>query len=112
MSALVAEAFAELRADEDMFSIWSSDGVEARYLVHPEYVERLVAVEQAYAGQNIRALFHGGELLIVLESGDMFESGSLDATDDRALLDRTIHQFATLADLAARLNERPRAGFN
>ena len=97
---------------EGAFAIWSDDGVEARYLVHPEYVERLIAVEQAYAGQDIRALFSGGELLIVIESGDLFESGSLDASQDAALLQKTIDQFGTLADLAQTLNERPRAGFN
>ena len=93
---------------EGEFSVWTTDQTEARYLVHPEYVERLQAVEQAFAGQNIRALFKGGELLLALESGDLFESGSLDANRDRALLEQTIAQFTTLADLAARLNERPR----
>ena len=97
---------------EDMFSVWSDDGVEARYLVHPEYVERLIAVQTAYAGKNIRALFHGGELLVVIETENQFESGSLEASDDRALLEQTIGQFATLAALATTLNERPRAGFN
>ena len=97
---------------ENAFAVWSNDGVEARYLVHPEYVERLIAVEQAYAGEKIRALFHEGDLLIALESGDMFESGSLDASDDRSLLERTIAQFTSLADLADRLNERPRAGIS
>jgi hypothetical protein len=97
---------------EEAFAVWSDDGVEARYLVHPDYAERLTAVEQAYSGNNIRALFREGELLIVLESGDMFESGSLDAEDDRAMLERTIGQFTSLAELATKLNERPRAGFN
>jgi hypothetical protein len=97
---------------EDAFSVWSNDGVEARYLVHPDYAERLIAVEQAYAGNNIRALFHDGDLLLVLESGDMFESGSLDADRDRALLERTVNQFTALAELAAKLNERERASFN
>jgi hypothetical protein len=93
---------------EDEFAVWSNDQVEARYLVHPEYIERLIAVEQAFAGENIRALFSGGSLLVVLESGNLFESGSLDASDDRRLLERSIEQFGTLADLAVRLNERPR----
>ena len=97
---------------EDAFTVWSNDQVEARYLVHPEYMERLVAVEQAFAGDNLRALFREGQLLIVLESGNMFESGSLDAEDDRRLLERTIAQFAALADLAAQLNERERPGFS
>lgn len=97
---------------EEMFTVWSDDGVEARYLVHPDYVERLVAVQNAYGGQGLRALFHGGELLVALETADLFESGSIDASDDRRLLARTIDQFGSLADLAAKLNERPRASFN
>lgn len=97
---------------EAAFSVWSDDGVEARYLVHPDYAERLTAVEQAYAGKNIRALFAEGELLIVVETGNLFESGSLDADDDRALVARTIEQFTALTELAVKLNERPRAGFN
>ena len=93
---------------EDTFTVWSNDPVEAHYLVHPEYVERLTHVEQSFAGKDIRALFSGGELLIVLETGNMFESGSLEASDDRDLLERTIDQFEALAALAAKLNERPR----
>ena len=97
---------------EAAFAVWSDDGVEARYLVHPDYAERLTAIEQAYSGENIRALFSEGELLIVLETGDLFESGSLYAGDDQAMLERTIGQFTSLAELGTKLNERPRAGFN
>lgn len=93
---------------EARFTVWSNDPVEGRYLVHPEYVERLLAVEAAFSGKNIRALFHQGELLIVLETGNLFESGSLDADEDRALLETSIVQFSALAELAASLNERER----
>jgi hypothetical protein len=96
---------------EDRFTVWSNDQVEARYIVHPEYVERLVAIEAAFAGQDIRALFHEGDLLVTVKTGDLFESGSLDAGDDRALLERTIAQFGSLAELAANMNERARGGF-
>ncbi len=96
---------------EERFTVWSNDQVESRYLVHPEYLERLLAVETAFAGQDIRALFHGGDLLIALKTGDLFESGSLDADDDRTLLAQTITQFGSLADLALALQERERAGF-
>lgn len=95
-------------AFEDRFTLWSNDQVEARYIAHPEYVERLLAVEAAFAGKDIRALFHQGDLLIVLSTGDLFESGSLDAGDDRALLEHAIEQFTALAELAMRLNEKPR----
>lgn len=90
------------------FWVWTTDPVEAHYLVHPQYVERLVAIEQAFRGQKIRALFQGGELLIVLDSGNMFETGTLDASQDRDLLATCIAQFSSLANLAVQLNERPR----
>ncbi|NOU02336.1 MAG: DUF3137 domain-containing protein [Novosphingobium sp.] len=97
---------------EERFTVWSSDQVEARYIVHPEYVERLLAVEEAFAGEDIRALFHEGDLLITVKTGNLFESGSLDARDDRALLERAIDQFGALTDLATTLNERARASFS
>ena len=96
---------------EDSFDLWSDDQVEARYLVHPAYVERLLGLEQAFHGKDIRALFSGGALVIVIETGNMFESGSIEARDDRARIARTIEQFASLADLAEALNE-PRRGFS
>jgi hypothetical protein len=93
---------------EDLFTVWTDDQTEARYLVHPRYIERLVEVERAFGGQNIRTLFHGGELAIVIESGDMFESGSLDADKDRELVARTCDQFMTLVGLCEALNEPAR----
>ncbi|WP_296678938.1 DUF3137 domain-containing protein [Novosphingobium sp.] len=97
---------------EDRFTVWSDDQVEARYLIHPEYVERLLAVEKAFAGEDIRALFHGGDLLITLKTGNLFESGTLDAGEDRAMVQLAINQFTALADLAETLNEKARASFS
>lgn len=93
---------------EDMFTVWSDDQVEARYLVHPRYVERLIEVERAFGGQNVRTLFKGGELVLAIESGNMFESGSLDPKDDRARIETCVDQFMSLVELAASLNEPAR----
>lgn len=93
---------------EDQFAVWSNDQVESRYLVHPAYVERLMAVEAAFAGDHIRCLFNGGQLIVALESGNLFESGSLEASNDRAMLAKTIDQFGTLVELAEELNEEAR----
>lgn len=97
---------------EDRFTVWSNDQVEARTIIHPEYVERLLAVEQAFAGEDIRALFHGGDLLITVKTGDLFESGTLDAAQDQAMVETVIAQYGALADLATTLNERARAAFS
>ena len=93
---------------EDKFTVWSDDQVESRYLVHPRYVERLIEVERAFDGQNVRTLFKGGELVLAIESGNMFESGSLDPKDDRARIETCVSQFMTLAELAEALNEPAR----
>lgn len=94
---------------ENDFTIWGSDAVEAHYLVHPAYVQRLIELETKFDGQKIRTLFHGGQLIIIIETDEnMFESGSLDAAQDAARMEETIGQFVTLASLATELNERPR----
>ena len=93
---------------EDLFSVWSDDQVEARYLVHPVYVERVLDVEKAFQGKDVRTLFSGGELVIVIESDDMFESGSMHASEDRARVQRCVDQFMTLVGLCEALNEPAR----
>ncbi|MBT2134029.1 DUF3137 domain-containing protein [Croceibacterium sp. LX-88] len=93
---------------QDSFSVWSDDQVEARYLVHPRYVERLLDVEKAFSGRDVRTLFKGGELVIVVESENLFESGSLDASEDPVRVTRCIDQFMTLVDLCEALNEPAR----
>ena len=93
---------------EDAFTVYTSDQVEARWLVHPTYIEKLIALEDAFNGRDVRALFKDGELTIVLSSSNMFESGSIDATRDRANVERSIDQFMAMAELATSLNEAPR----
>ncbi|MEN7536266.1 DUF3137 domain-containing protein [Aurantiacibacter flavus] len=95
-------------AFEDAFTIYTNDQVEARWLVHPIYIEKLIALEDAFNGRDVRALFKDGELTIVLSSQNMFESGSIDATRDRANVGRSIDQFMAMAELATSLNEAPR----
>ncbi|MCL6251323.1 DUF3137 domain-containing protein [Altererythrobacter sp. KTW20L] len=92
---------------EDEFTIYSTDQVEARYLVHPTYVERLIALERAFSGKKIRTLFHDREVTVLLETSNMFESGSLDARRDREMVETCVAQFMSMADLAATLNDTP-----
>lgn len=93
---------------EDEFSIYSTDQVEAHYLVHPTYVERMIALERAFSGKKIRTLFYDGELTVVLETKNMFESGGMDAGRDREMIETCINQFMSMADLAGTLNEPAR----
>ena len=90
---------------EDVFDIFSTDPVEARYLVHPAYVEKMLELERAYNGQDVRCLFIEGQVVVTLKTRELFESGSIDAGEDRQRLATTIEQFGKLADLAGALNE-------
>ncbi|WP_271077619.1 DUF3137 domain-containing protein [Aurantiacibacter sp. MUD61] len=91
---------------EDRFDIYTTDQVEARHLIDPLYVERLIALERSYSGEGIATIFHEGGIVVTLKTGNMFESGSIDAADDRHRMQRTVDQFARIADLAKNLNSR------
>ena len=91
-----------------VFGLWSDDQVEARTLVHPSYVEHLVGIEQALSGKNLRALFKLGELVLVVESDNLFESGAMDAATDHARAEEAAAQFTALAGLALAINQNDR----
>lgn len=95
-------------AFEDVFEVWSDDQVEARVLVHPSYVEHLLALEQAFNGDTVRALFSRGSVVIAVESGDLFESGSLSAHGDEERVAEAAAQFSALAGLALAINQNER----
>ncbi len=95
-------------AFEDVFQLYSDDQVEARVLVHPSYVEHLVAVERAFDGDAMRALFQGGSVIVAVQSGDLFESGALDGARDRERVEEAAQQFTALARLALAINQTER----
>jgi len=58
---------------ERIFEVHGTDQVEARYLVHPAFMERLMALETASAGRNLRCVFDDGDLIIAIEGANLFE---------------------------------------
>ena len=66
---------------EDIFQVYGDDQVMARYMLTPSFMERLLELETALSGKQVRAAFDqhlgGGELLIAAETGDRFEPGSM-----------------------------------
>ncbi len=92
----------------DVFALYSDDQVEARVLVHPSYVEHLLKLESAFEARELRALFTGGEVIIAVEAGDLFESGGMDANADRENAAKAARQFGALAGLALAINQNER----
>lgn len=93
---------------EDVFEVFSDDQVEARVLIHPSYIEHLIALEKAFHGKAIRALFVDQHLVIAVESDNMFESGSMKAEEDNSRAQETADQFAALAQLMLAINQTER----
>ncbi|MFC4724216.1 DUF3137 domain-containing protein [Glycocaulis abyssi] len=70
---------------ERIFQVYGTDQVMARYLMTPAFMERVLALETALKGKNVRGVFDEslaegfgkGELLLAAETGNLFEPGSL-----------------------------------
>jgi hypothetical protein len=62
---------------EKAFEVWGTDQVEGRYLLHPVMMERLIELERGLKGKRIRCAFEGGDLLVAVEGGNLFEPGSM-----------------------------------
>jgi hypothetical protein len=86
-----------------IFEVYGTDQVMARYLVTPSFMERLLELEDALRGRNVRAVFDEGlaegegrgEMLIAAETGNLFEPGSLfTPMADRARIEALYRDFA------------------
>jgi hypothetical protein len=109
LAGLKLEAIKMVHPDfERRFEVVSTDQVEARYLLHPAFCERLMEMEAAFNGQNMRLAFAQGRVVVVIETKDMFESGGIEANGDDARFATTIDQLGSLIDLTQALNERAR----
>ncbi len=62
---------------EKIFEAYGTDQVEARYLLTPDFMQRLVDLETSVDGKNIRFGFLQGLLIIAVETGNRFEAGSM-----------------------------------
>jgi hypothetical protein len=62
---------------ERAFEVYSTDQVEARYLVHPVFMERLLELEETFKGKALRCCFQAGYLILALEGGNKFEAGDM-----------------------------------
>jgi len=62
---------------EKIFEAYSTDQVESRYLLDPTFMQKLVDLERTVDGKKIRFGFIDGQLLIVVETPNRFEAGSM-----------------------------------
>ncbi|MFN4184839.1 MAG: DUF3137 domain-containing protein [Hyphomonas sp.] len=62
---------------EKIFEVYTTDQVESRYLLTPDVMQKLVDLEQVFKGGKLKACFDGGECLITVQGGNLFEPGSM-----------------------------------
>ncbi len=62
---------------EKAFEVYTTDQVESRYLLTPDFMQRLLDLEEAFHGGKLRCAFTGGEMFVAVEGGDLFEPGSM-----------------------------------
>jgi len=62
---------------EQIFEVFGSDQVESRALLTPAFMQEILALERAFAGDGLRCAFVDGDVLVALEGHDRFEVGGV-----------------------------------
>jgi len=86
---------------EDAFEVWSSDQVEARYLLTPAFMERLLALDGHFGGGAITLGFDAERLLLAARlRRNLFEGGSIFApADDPKRIEGIVAELALLFEV-------------
>lgn len=100
---------------EKAFEVYGTDQVLARYMLNPAFMERLLALETALKGKNVRAAFdeHSGqgELLIAAETGNLFEAGSMfKPLADEARVTTLVADLTRITEIIENLVKAPELG--
>lgn len=94
---------------EKAFEVYTSDQVEARFLLTPDMMQRLLDLETAFHGKKLRCAFVGNHLLIAVEGTDLFEPGSLfKRLDDPERVGDLLRDFDTVFKILDTVSERRR----
>ncbi|GHB02529.1 hypothetical protein GCM10009069_26600 [Algimonas arctica] len=96
---------------EKLFEAYGTDQVEGRVILDPAFMQKMVDLERAVAGKNIRFGFDQDTLFIAVETKDQFEAGSMFkslTTPDRTqkILDEVGAVF-DIVDMLLKREKRP-----
>lgn len=99
---------------ERSFEVWGTDQVEARYLLHPVMMERLLELESKLHGKRLRCAFQDGDVLVAVEGGNLFEPGDLfkplvDPARARRIVDEISGVFGVMDQVLTAQAQRPNA---
>ncbi len=97
---------------EKMFQVFSSDQIEARYLLTTSFMERLKKLSSYFESKKVEASFHQGSLLLIFhDSKNLFEPNSLlKKMDVAGECRKVIEQISLLFDIVDILKIDERTG--
>jgi len=85
---------------EKMFEVYGTDQVEARYLLAPDFMQRLVDLEHAFQGRSIRFGFVDNQLLIAIQTRINLGVGSMfKKLDDPARTQKILDALSAIYDV-------------
>lgn len=97
MGANVHRARLEDPEFEKKFEVYTTDQVEARYLLTPNVMQALLDLEAAFKGAKVRCTFHDNKIYAAAEAGNLFEPGSMmKSLDDPSRVAKLLEDFAAV----------------
>jgi hypothetical protein len=102
---------------EKAFEVFSTDQIEARFILTPDFMERLVGLERTFKGRQVRCAFAGGEMYLCCEGKNLLEAGSMGRRMDdlgrvREILEDFAAIFLLIDAMSLRLTPNPLRGPN
>jgi hypothetical protein len=82
---------------EKAFEVYGSDQIEARFILTPDFMERLLGLERTFQGKQLRCAFAGGEMLLAVAGKNLLEAGSMNRKmDDLGRVREMLQDFAAI----------------
>lgn len=102
---------------EKAFEVYSTDQIEARYILTPDFMERLLGLERTFKGKQVRCAFAGGQMFLCCEGKNLLEAGSMHRKMDdlgrvREMLEDFAAIFLLIDAMSARLTPDALRGLN
>ena len=92
---------------EKAFEVYSTDQIEARFILTPDFMERLLGLERTFKGKQVRCAFSGGEMFLCCEGKNLLEAGSMyRKMDDLGRVREMLQDFAAIFLLIDAMSQR------
>lgn len=89
---------------EKRFDVYSSDQVEARYILSPSMMERLVALDKKFGDNVVASFYHSSVIIGISNSHNHFEASLWTPITDAGTLQREFNIISALTGIIDDLN--------